>query len=51
MKEKDYRKALSLLVEHHAAVHAAGLGGRWSYQEDLLGPLSEAQYRFVPKAG
>jgi hypothetical protein len=51
MKEKDYRKALPLLLEHHAAVHSAKLGGRWSYQDEVLGTLTEAQYRYVPAGG
>ncbi len=51
MKEKDYRKALPLLLEHHAAVHSIKLGGRWSYQDEVLGGLSDAQYRYVPAGG
>jgi hypothetical protein len=51
MKEKDYRKALPLLLEHHAAVHSAKLGGRWSYQDEVLGPLTEAQFRIIPAGG
>jgi hypothetical protein len=37
MKEKNYRKALPLLLEHHGAVHSAKLGGPWSYQDEVLG--------------
>jgi hypothetical protein len=51
MKEKDYKKALPLLLEHHAAVHSAKLGRRWSYQDEVLGALTEAQMRIVPKGG
>jgi len=51
MKEKDYRKALPLLLEHHAAVHSIKLGGRWSYQDEVLGGLSDAQYRYLPAGG
>jgi hypothetical protein len=58
MQEKDYRKALPLLLEHHAAVHSAtlpplreGRGGRWSYQDEVLGALTEAQMRIIPKGG
>ncbi len=51
MKEKNYRKALPLLLEHHAAVHSAKLGGRWSYQDEVLSGLSESQYRYVPAGG
>jgi hypothetical protein len=51
MKEKDYRKSLPLLLEHHAAVHSIKLGGRWSYQDEILSGLSEAQYRYVPAGG
>jgi hypothetical protein len=51
MKEENYTKALPLLLEHHAAVHSGKLGGRWSYQDEVLGGLSEAQYRYVPVGG
>ncbi len=51
MKEKDYRKALPLLLEHHAAVHSGKLGGCWSYQDEVLGALTESQMRIVPKGG
>jgi hypothetical protein len=51
MKEKDYRKALPLLLEHHAAVHSAKLGGRRSYQDEILDPLTDAQWRCVPAGG
>ena len=51
MKEKNYRKALPLLLEHHAAVHSGKLGGRWSYQDEVLGVLAESQMRIIPKGG
>jgi hypothetical protein len=53
MKEKDLRKALPLLLEHHAAVHSAkiGAGGRWSFQDEVLGALTEAQMRALPGRG
>jgi hypothetical protein len=51
MQAKDYRKALPLLFEHHAAVHSGKLGGRWSYQDEVLGALTEAQMRIAPKGG
>ena len=51
MQAKDYRKALPLLLEHHAAVHSAKLKGRWSFQDEVLGALTEAQMRIVPKGG
>jgi hypothetical protein len=51
MKERNYRKALPHLLKHHAAVHSAKLGARWSYQDEILGPLTEAQFRFVPTNG
>ncbi|MGB7539589.1 MAG: DinB family protein, partial [Anaerolineales bacterium] len=51
MNEKNYRKALPLLLEHHAAVHSRKLGGRWSYQDEVLGPLTETQYRVIPTGG
>ena len=48
MKEKNYRKALPLLLEHHAAVHSALLGGKWSYQDEELAPLTDAGWRSSP---
>jgi len=60
MKETNYKKALLLLLEHHAAMHSSklppppprgGRGGRWSYQDEVLGPLTEAQYRIIPAGG
>jgi hypothetical protein len=51
MKEKDYRKALPLLLKHHAAVHSSKLGARWSFQDEVLGALTEDQMRIAPKGG
>ena len=53
MKERDYRKALPLLLEHHAAVHSAGLhsGARESFQDEVLGALTEAQMRVILPGG
>ncbi len=68
MKEKNYKKALPVLLEHHAAVHSGklppllplpplregrreGRGARWSYQDEVLRPLTEAQFRFIPAGG
>jgi hypothetical protein len=51
MKEKNYRKALPLLLEHHAAVHSGKLNGRWSYQDEVLGMLTDSQMRIAPKGG
>jgi hypothetical protein len=51
MKEKNYAKALPLLLEHHAAVHSSKLGGGWSYQDDVLDPLTEEHWRFIPARG
>jgi hypothetical protein len=53
MKERDYRKALPLLLEHHAAVHSAKLGAdaRGSFQDDVLGALTEAQMRVILPGG
>jgi hypothetical protein len=51
MKEKNYRKALPLLLEHHAAVHAGKLGGGWSYQDEVVGALTEEQLRLAPRNG
>jgi len=51
MKEKNYRKALPVMLVHHAAVHSGKLGGKWSYQDEVLGTLTEEQWRFVPAGG
>jgi hypothetical protein len=51
MKEKDFRKALPLLLKHHAAIHSGKLGAAWSYQDEVLGPLTEEQMRIAPKGG
>jgi hypothetical protein len=51
MKEKNYRKALPVLLAHHAAVHSSKPGARRSYQDEVLAPLTEAQIRYVPPGG
>jgi hypothetical protein len=53
MKEKNLRKALSVALSQHAALHSAGLhaGARWSFQDEVLGALTEAQMRAIPKRG
>ncbi len=53
MKEKNFRKALPLLLEHHAAVHSAKLysGARWSFQDEVLGALTETQMRVITPGG
>jgi hypothetical protein len=58
MKEKNFKKALPVLLEQHAAVHSAKLpplredkraGARWSFQDEVLSALNEAQMRALPK--
>jgi hypothetical protein len=51
LHEKNYAKALPLLLVHHAAVHAGKLGGGWSYQDEVVGPLTEEQLRVAPRNG
>jgi hypothetical protein len=60
MKEKNFKRALPVLLEQHAAVHSAKLpplredkraGARWSFQDEVLGALTEAQMRVIPKGG
>jgi hypothetical protein len=53
MKEKNFPKALPLLLEHHAAVHSAKIsaGKGWSFQDEVLGALTEAQWRAIPPGG
>jgi hypothetical protein len=53
MKEKNLRRALPIVLEQHAAVHSAKLnaGARWSFQDEVLGALTEAQMRALPGRG
>jgi hypothetical protein len=63
MKEKNFRKALPLLLEQHAAVHSAKLPplpplregrrapARGSFQDEVLGALTEAQMRVILPGG
>ena len=50
-KDKDYARALETFLSHHAAVHTAKLvpGKHWSFQDEVLDGLTEAQMRFIPK--
>ncbi len=49
-KEKDYKQALPVLSAHHATVHTARLVPQkhWSYQDEVVAGLSEAQLRCIP---
>jgi hypothetical protein len=51
VKEKDFQKAFPVFLGQHAAVHSAGLepGAPWSFQDEALDGLSEAQMRLKPK--
>ncbi len=51
MKDHDYKKALPLFLDQHAAIHSARLqpGPHWSYQDEVLGGLREAQLRLIPR--
>jgi hypothetical protein len=53
MKEKNLRKARPVALAQHAAVHSAKLktGARWSFQDEVLGALTEDQVRAIPKRG
>ena len=74
MKEKNLRKARSVALSQHAAVHSVKLpplpplpplregtreggregrlaGARWSFQDEVLGALTEAQMRAIPQRG
>ncbi len=53
MKEKNFRKALPIVLAQHAAVHSVKLntGARWSFQDEVLGALTEAQMRIIPRGG
>jgi hypothetical protein len=45
--------AITLFLRLHAAVHSARLqpGGGWSFQDEVLAPLSEAHWRRAPRPG
>jgi len=53
MKEKNLRKALPVALAQHAAVHSVKLraGARWSFQDEVLGALTESQMRAILKRG
>lgn len=50
-KDKDSDRARETFLSHHAAVHTAKLvpGEHWSFQDEVLDGLTEAQMRFIPK--
>ena len=49
-KDKDYQKALPIFLSQHAIVHSAklGAGARWSFQDQVLSGLTDAQMRYQP---
>jgi hypothetical protein len=51
LKDKAYQPALSIFLEHHAAVHAAKLhpGAHWSWHDEVLNGLTPEQMRYTPK--
>lgn len=53
MKENNFRKALPVALAQHAAVHSAklGAGARWSFQDEVVGALTEPQMRVIPRGG
>jgi len=53
VKDKDHRKAIETFLGHHAMVHTAKLypGGPWSFQDQVLSGLTDAQMRYIPKSG
>jgi hypothetical protein len=46
----DFQKAISLFLDQHAMVHSAkGLRSElWSFEDDVLGGLSDNELRFIP---
>jgi hypothetical protein len=53
VKDKNYPKAIETFLGHHAMVHTAKLypGGPWSFQDQVLSGLTDAQMRYIPKSG
>lgn len=50
---QDGEKAIRLFLDHHAGVHAAAMSGgdSWSFEDEVLDGLVEADYRIVPPKG
>jgi len=47
---EEHKRAIQLFLEHHAALHSSEIAQpkAYSYEDDLLDDLSEAQYRRIP---
>jgi hypothetical protein len=50
-KDKNYQKALPVFLRQHAMVHSARLraDARWSFQDEVLRGLADAQIRYTPQ--
>ena len=51
MKDRTYRQAIPIFLEHHAAVHTIKLhaGAHWSWHDEVLNGLTSDQLRYTPK--
>lgn len=50
---EDHAAALDLFNRQHAQLHTASMAGteNWSYEDELLDGISEAQFRSIPDKG
>ena len=50
---KQHEKAMEMFLCQHAVLHAQEMAGSeaWSYEDELLEDLSDAQARIIPKGG
>lgn len=50
LKDKAYRQAIPVFLDHHAAVHAAKVqaGTPWSWHDEVLSDLTPDQLRYTP---
>jgi hypothetical protein len=53
LDNRNYEMALPLFLRHHAMVHAEKISGLglWSFEDEILDDLSEAQFRHIPAGG
>lgn len=50
--EKNLPAAVETFMDHHAAVHSSELApGGWSFQDEVLEGLTEAEFRCIPPGG
>jgi hypothetical protein len=50
---QNHARAMALFLKQHAQLHAADMAGTesWSYEDELLDDISDAQFRGIPPKG